>query len=91
MILNEDYFKDLDIKNEDIVTDDVEEPKLAFDDVRKLPEQYKHCIHVRIDKYRDVDTLFYQTSLIPRIFKRINTIFDMYGIEHYENILTSYY
>ena len=87
MILNEDYFDGLEIKDEDIVVDDtldVEEPEheLTLEEAKKLSEQYKHYISIRIDKYCDIDTSFYQTSLLPRIFKRLDTIFESYGIEH---------
>lgn len=90
MILNEDYFDDLEIKDEDIMADDtpldVEEPKheLTVEELHKLPEQYNHCIVIEIknlDKGRRRDTTFIKTTLIPKLFKSLDTIFDMYDIE----------
>ena len=89
MILNEDYFKDLEIEDEDIIEDDyldVEEPKhdLTVEEYHKLPEQYSHLIRFQIeaDDNTDSDTTFIQTSLLPRLFKKLDTIFELYGIEH---------
>ena len=93
MILNEDYFKDLEITDEDIIEDDINdvgEPKheLTVEELHKLPEQY-NCICIEIRQYNNSDTTFIQTTLLPRLFKRLNVIFDLYGIEHSEYILTS--
>ena len=97
MILNEDYFDDLEIKDEDIMADDtpldVEEPEheeLTLEKVKKIPEQYGHYIRIDIDKI-DGDTTFIQTSLLPKIFKSLDTILEFYGIEHSEYILTMIY
>ena len=71
---------------------DVEEPKheLTLEEFHKLHEQYNHSIAIRIKgSYIDGDTTFLQTTLIPRIFKRLDDIFEFYGIEHYEYVLTS--
>ena len=88
MILNEDYFNDLEITDDDVIEDDiddVEEPKyeLTLEDVQKLPEQYNNLIRFQIeaDDNTDSDTTFIQTSILPRLFKKLDTIFDMYGIE----------
>ena len=95
MILNEDYFKDLEIKDEDIVVDDtldVEEPEheLTLEEAKKLSEQYNNLIRFQIDVADDRDTTFIQTTLIPRIFKRLDAIFELYGIEHSQYVLSSY-
>ena len=96
MILNEDYFKDLEIENDDIIEDDildVEKPDLTLDEFHKLPEQYDYLIKIMVEKRDNTDTtLSFQTSLLPRITKRLDAIFESYGIEHSEYILTpSYY
>ena len=95
MILNEDYFKDLEIENDDIIEDDildVEKPDLTLDDFYKLPEQYDYLIKIMVEKRDNKDTsLFFQTSLLPRITKRLDTIFESYGIEHSEYVLVSYF
>ena len=100
MIINEDYFDELEIKDEDIVVDDtldVEEPEqeheLTLDEFHKLPEQYNQEIIIRIDivDSTDSDTTFFQTSLIPRITKKLDTIFEMYDIEHSQYVLVSNY
>ena len=88
MILNENYFDDLEIKDEDIIEDDINdvgEPvhKLTVEELHKLPEQYNHCIVIEIknlDKGRRGAT-FIKTTLIPRIYKKLDVIFDMYDIE----------
>ena len=95
MLLKEDYFKDLEIEDEDIIEDDtldIEEPKhkeLTLEEIHKLPDQYKQCITFRIRVYDDSDITFLQTSLLPRIYKRLDTIFELYGIEHSEYIFTT--
>ena len=97
MILNEDYFDDLEIEDEDIMADDtpldVEEPEheeLTLEKVKKIPEQYGHYIRIDIDKING-DTTFIQTSLLPRIFKRLDIILESHCIEHSEYILTMIY
>ena len=93
MLLKEDYFNDLELKDEDII-DDVEEPvyDLTVEEFHKLPEQYNYLIRFRIEIVDDDrDTTFIQTSLIPRIFKRLDTIFESYGIEDYKYVLASMY
>ena len=86
MILNEDYFNDLEIENEDIVSDDdtldVEKPKMTIEDFRKLPEQYDYLIKIMIGRRNDKETTSFLTSLLPKLFKRLDVIFDSYGIEH---------
>ena len=89
MLINENYFDDLEIEDEDIIEDDndVEEPEhegLTVEELHKLPEQYNHCIVIEIknlDKGRRRDTTFIKTTLIPRIYKKLDVIFDMYDIE----------
>ena len=98
MILNEDYFKDLEITDDDVIEDDindVEEPKheLTLDEFHKLPEQYEHCIEFQINhnwKTTDLSTTSIQTSLLPKLFKRLDAIFEFYGIEHFEYTLSLY-
>ena len=93
MILNEDYFDDLEIKDEDIMADDtpldVEEPKheLTVEEYHKLPEQYSHLIRFEIQV--DDDTTFIQTSILPSLFKRLDTIFEYYSIVDYKYVLAS--
>ena len=97
MLINENYFDDLEIEDEDIIEDDndVEEPQqeLTLEDAIKLPEQYNQEIKIRIDvdDSTDRNTTFIQTSLLPRLFKRLDAIFELYGIEHSEYILLSNY
>ena len=86
MIINEDYFDDLEIENKDIIDDDtldVEEPNhdLTLEEAKKLSEQYDYYIRIRIDN-KSTDTTFFQTSLLPRLFKRLDSIFELYGIKH---------
>ena len=92
MILNEDYFNDLEIEDKDVIEDvDELDHELTVEELHKLPEQYNHCIAIEIknlDKCRR-GTTFFQTTLIPKLFKRLDDIFDMYGIEHSEYVLTS--
>ena len=98
MILNEDYFKDLEIEDEDVIEDDindVDEPKqeLTLEEAQKLPDQYEQVIEFEIngDNDSDIDTTFIQTSLLPRITKRLDAIFEYYGIEHSQYVLVSCY
>ena len=63
MILNEDYFKDLEITDEDIIEDDnidVEKlnHELTLEEAKKLPDQYNHDIEFRIKVNDDSDRTF---------------------------------
>ena len=82
MILNEDYFKNLEITDDDVI-EDVEEPKheMILKEAKKLHNQYNQEIKIRINIF-DGDTTFIQTSLLPRIFKILDVMFESYGIEH---------
>ena len=95
MIINESYFDELEIENEDIVSDDeildVEEPKMTIEDFRKLPEQYDYLIKILIGRRNDKETTSFLTSLLPKLFKRLDSIFEMYGIEHSQYVLRSRY
>ena len=96
MILNEDYFDDLEINDEDIVTDDVEEPEqeheLTYKDVIKMDKEYNHCLILKIGNLSNRGFPVTKTTLLPKITKRLDAIFEFYGIEHSEYILTpSYY
>ena len=97
MILNEDYFKDLEIEDEDIAVDDtldVDEPNhdLTLEEVKELPKQYNQVIkfQIYVDKSRDNSTTFTQTILLPKLFKRLDTIFELYDIVHSEYVLSSW-
>ena len=75
----------LEITDEDTIEDDyldVEEPKheLTMKEARKISKQYDHLIRFTINN--NDDNIKIQTSLIPRILKRLDTIFEHYGIEH---------
>ena len=98
MILNEDYFKDLEIEDEDIVVDNTPldaggpKHKLSLEDIHKLPEQYDYFISFDINKpyyTNSTDNNNYKSVQIPRIIKRIESVLEIYGIENYEYVLTS--
>ena len=89
MLINEDYFKDLEIEDEDIIEDDYlddEEPEheeLTLEKAKELPKQYDHLIRFTIlNHYTNKNNIKIQTSLLPRIIKRLDAIFELYGIEH---------
>ena len=82
MLINENYFNDLEIEDKDIIEDDTSlKHELTLEDARKIHEQYNQEIEIRIN-VDDSDTTFTQTSLLPRLFKRLDALFDSYGIEH---------
>ena len=89
MILNEDYFKDLEIEDEDIIEDEGPYNNLTLKDVHKLHELYNHSIRIRLRGDDDNDTTFIKTTLIPKLFKILDDIFELYGIEHSEYVLSS--
>ena len=93
MILNEDYFDDLEIEDGDII-DDVEEPEpeLTVEYVCDLPKHYNQVILFNVINTEISDKeLITKTTLLPKIYKRLDTIFELYGIEHSEYILTSFH
>ena len=81
MILNENYFDDLEIKDEDIIEDDtldVEEPEQEMD------KKYNHCLILKISNLSisNRGNTSTKTILLPKIIKMLDAIFDFYGIKH---------
>ena len=87
MILNEDYFKDIEITDDDIESpDDIDisnnneyaTPEEWFADIKS---KYTHCIDITLKRE-------YQWKVNPKpIIKRMLYVFDVYGIEYSEPIL----
>ena len=89
MLINESYFDDLEVKDEDIIEDDtldVREPEqeheLTYKDVIKMDKEYNHCLILKISNLSKRGFTLTKTILLPKITKRLDTIFDMYGIKH---------
>ena len=86
MILNENYFDDLKLTDDDIYSldnalssyDKYDNPEQMFMDMKS---KYAHCIEIPLK--RDISW-----KLNPKpIIKRLNYLFDVYGIEYSEPTL----
>ena len=86
MILNEDYFKDLEIEDKDIIEDDnldVEGP-VDFKTYQKyLSTHYSRCIIIVTDFFNNLfhDTVLWKQT-IPDMVNRVNRLLDAYSVEH---------
>ena len=91
MILNEDYFDDIEITDDDIESSDsiaisnnneYATPEEWFADMKT---RYTHCININFVNYyeKEKQTIDY----IQFILKRVKYLFDAYGIEYSEPTL----
>ena len=90
MILNEDYFKDLEITDEDITVND----NIDFIDIdsiyRTAESEYEQTIQLRF-KEKDIDRYIHEhgDSVFTNMSRRITMLFDLYDIKHSQVYLTS--
>lgn len=92
MLLNEDYFKDLDITDEDIINDasvkntgnDTQDPELLK---QRLISSYQKCIKVHYSGKRNLITVNGFFTVLHKILKRIHYVLDLYNAE-YETYLS---
>lgn len=91
MLIREDYFKDIDITDDDITSSTTEqsnEPDNTDSLFNTMLSNYTHCISILVYSSKSIfkNKKLWQDS-IPRIIKRLYTLLDLYGIEHSEPIL----
>lgn len=93
MLLNEDYFNDLELTDKDITT---EENVFEYNDIRTLDSQlnsiYKQCIVIQIKPIKSMFSNVYLYSqvlwnkYIPDIMKKMQYLFNTYHTD-YEYVL----
>lgn len=91
MLINEDYFKDIEISDNDIydsentVTDNEYDPESLFN---YLTSRYSHCmtICVRTVGEQDIYKVEKLWENLSQLFKRLNYLLNLYGIEYSEPI-----
>ena len=100
MILNEDFFDDNKITDDDIesssdnLTAAVEysNPEKWY---RNMKSKYSHCLIIRLEKDSNrilsEKQYYIWDTVIPSILKKLHYIFDVYGIEYSEPVLRHYY
>lgn len=87
MLLNEDYFKDIEITDEDIINDDsakstgndTQNPELLK---QRLISSYQKCIKVRYSCNRNPITVNEFFTVLHKILKRIHYVLDLYNAEY---------
>ena len=87
MIINEDYFKELELTDDDIISDDSGQPTHIYKDYgdysRHLTTQFKQCIIIHTSVFED---LFYNKTLwnttIPNMLKRVELVLDVYNVDY---------
>ena len=86
MRLNEDYFDDLKLTDDDIessdgiANDNYHSPEEWYIDMKS---KYSHCLVISVCELTEPDTL---SVKVPNVFKKLKYMFDMYGIEHSEPV-----
>ena len=77
MILNEDYFNNLDLDDEDVPVDDSQSIELSDTESlnRHLTSKYKNSITIQFDE-------MLWNNDIPRTLKRIQYVLNAYNIEY---------
>ena len=91
MILNEDFFKDM---SDDIVDSENDFPNNS-NNSHVNPEQlynqmimtYSHCLTVKIEKMDIIRDDEIWDVQIPHMLKKLQYIFDTYGVEYSEPVL----
>lgn len=91
MFINEDYFNDVEIKDEDVTADDNNINDKKYNDAKALDNyltsKYKQCIIIKLDTlsscydFEEIDNQY-----ISPIIKRLQYLLNVYDIE-YEYIL----
>ena len=86
MFINEDYFNDVEIKDEDVTADDNNINDKKYNDAKALDNyltsKYKQCIIIKLDTlsscydFEEIDNRY-----ISPIIKRLQYIFNVYDIE----------
>ena len=87
MLLNEDYFKNLEITDEDIINDDsakstgndTQDPELLK---QRLISSYQKCIKVHYSGKRNPITVNEFFIVLHKILKRIHYVLDLYNAEY---------
>ena len=91
MLLNEDYFKDLELTDDDISDNESSDIIQDYQDMESLDkhlrDKYKQCIVIESESLYNIyslDELW--NRVIPFTLKRLSMLFDLYNIE-YEYII----
>lgn len=87
MILNEDYFNDLNLNDEDVPVDDGQSIELSDTESlnRHLTSKYKNSITIQFDASFNSKKRMQEMLLdndIPRTLKRIQYVLNAYNIEY---------
>lgn len=87
MFINEDYFNDVEINDEDVTADD---NNINDNDAKALnnhlTSKYKQCIIIKLNTLSDYDFEEIDNRYISPIIKRLQYLFNVYDIE-FEYIL----
>lgn len=93
MLLNENYFDDIEITNDDIISPDNDiNLSGTFNNIedmyRMIQSVYDRCLFIEI-KRKDILLNDYLWDIqVPHLLRKLKTVFEMYGIEYSEPVLT---
>ena len=94
MLLNENYFDDIEITDDDIKTMDspiaspesgtYANPEEWFNDMKS---KYFHIMVIILQKHEIMSQTDIWETKLPSMFKRLKYIFDAYGVEYSEPVI----
>lgn len=93
MIINEDYFEDLDITEDEIIKDDSEEPLAFLYDNPKvlsdyLTSKYKNCLIIYTPKRPNIyNDLILWNFTLPDLIKRVQYTLDVYNVDYEKQVI----
>ena len=97
MILKEDYFKDLDLTDDDIDSSDDNYYNTDTDDYdyangkeyyNAMSSKYSHYMFLGIQADNTLTDSELWTDKVPHMLKRLFYLFDLYGIEYSTPVVT---
>ena len=86
MLLNENYFDELKLTDDDIISPD-NDINLSgtfnnIDDMyRKMQSVYDRCLFIEIKRKDILLNNYLWDKQVPHLLRKLKTIFDIYGIE----------
>lgn len=81
MLLREDYFKDIELNDDDIKAEDVTYSNLTINDIiRDANLNYRHTIKIILDSECYLNEI--TDAFLSKTAKRLSYILDLYNIQH---------
>lgn len=95
MLLNENYFDDIEITDDDIKTQDIVSPESSVTGTYANPEEwfndmkskYSHIMVIILQKNEIMSQTDIWETILPGMVKRLKYIFNAYGVEYSEPVI----